>query len=507
VTEQTVKLESLAPGDVIRGEYRIEELLGQGGMAYVYRVRHVTLNFAAALKTPKAGLEQALVDRFLLEAQAHFQLSSEPHVVNPKAFGQLPDGRPYLVMDLVDGVTLDVWLHQHPDDAKDLPLMLRFGIQIAQGLTALHSLTPPIIHRDLKPANIFVESRRTVAIAGVHVPLLRLNDFGLAWFQGQELLHSGTPEYVSPEQSLGLEPTTASDLYTLGVILYELIEQKVPFQDADTVALLRKHQEQPAPKLGRGCPPELIDLVSSLLDKDPTKRPSSSRTVEVQLEGIIRRFEGNDQRTVRASLSSITGTAPTQKLPPPEQRATNMVGEAPLETGKRDTQSAPELRRPPSRVGLAVAAVLLLLGGVFGVRALTAEAPKPPPEANTVAEPVKPVKPVEPVVKVPDPVPVALAPIDAGPSLVEDDPLAPISAKVPKAPVKPKVLCEPDARWKKTSMLNLAELEGRANTMAPVEIERAVGKLGAEVQAAATPEDCGRVTEKIEALVKRAIKN
>lgn len=504
MSEPTVKVESLAPGDVIRGEYRIEELLGQGGMAYVYKVRHVTLNFAAALKTPKAGLDQVLVDRFLLEAQAHFQLSSEPHVVNPKAYGQLPDGRPYLVMDLVDGLTLDVWLLQHRDDAKDLALMLRFGIQIAQGLTALHSLTPPIIHRDLKPANIFVEARRTVAISGVHVPLLRLNDFGLAWFQGQELLHSGTPEYVSPEQSLGLEPTIASDLYTLGVILYELIEQKVPFQDADTVALLRKHQEQPAPRLGRGCPAELVEFVASLLDKDPAKRPSSARQVEVQLEGILRRFEGNDQRTVRASLSSINQTAPTTKLPPPEQRMTNMVAEA-METAKRETQTA-ELRKPPSRVGLVVAAVLLLLGGVFGVRALMAEDPKPTPVVATVVDPVK--QP-DPVVKPPEPTAaVALAPVDAGLAAAEDDPLAPISARVPKpAPMRPKVLCEPDPRWKKMRMADLSDLEGKANALPALEVERAVNKLGAEIQAAATPDDCARVQAGIDALMKRAIKN
>ena len=495
----TRPLESLAPGDVIRGEYRIEELLGQGGMAYVYRVRHVALNFAAALKTPKAGLEKALVDRFLLEAQAHFQLSSEPHVVNPKAYGQLPDGRPYLVMDLVDGLTLDVWLQQHADDAKDMSLMIRFAIQIAQGLTALHSLTPPIIHRDLKPANIFVESRRTVAISGQHVPLLRLNDFGLAWFQGQELLHSGTPEYVSPEQSLGLEPTVASDLYTLGVIIYELLEQKVPFNDPDTVALLRKHQETVAPRLGRGCPPELVEFVASLLDKDPTRRPASARNVETQLEGILRRFEGNDQRTVRASLASITQAAPTVRLP--ENRATNAVGVV-EPAPKHETESAPELRQPASRKWMIAVGLLAFLGGGFALKSALSE-PDPKPVVPTEPIPVK-----QPVLE-----PVVMAAVfDAGAEVVDvgpavDDPLAPITPK-PKVTIpKPKQpACEPSAVWKERRQADLQEIEEKANAMDPVEVKDQVMVLGGAVQAAATADECARVAGRIEALARKAIK-
>lgn len=485
----------LKPGDLVGADYRIVKALGEGGMALVFQIENLTLGTMAAMKVPRVGLDQELVDRFVTEARAHMTLVGQTHVVAPMQVGKLGDDRPFLVMQLVRGEVLDKWLldpsNRPGEPVQALAMVLRFGIQIGLGLDAAHRQKPSIIHRDLKPSNIFVDDDQTVTIASKQVPLLRIGDFGLAWSPGQDTTPMGTPGYVSPEQSLGLEPIPQSDLYSLGAILYELIEGRSPFVSGDTVELLTMHRNDPVPALRNPearAIPELVELVNQLLAKQPDQRPWNAREVISRLEGILTRLEGRaDVTNVNVNLSAFNASRGTDILPLPESGKPTAV--MPV--------SSAQLEVPPSqsRRRLLVAFALFLIVAAVGAWQVT----RPPTPA-----PVKPLAPVEPPVLVIPPLePVAVAPVvDAGsPSLVEDDPLAPVGVvKPPKLPT-----CDPTVQWKQRRQFDLADIEEKANALEPVEVENAVRQLGKAVERASTPQECARVAADIKALKNRSI--
>lgn len=487
----------LKPGDLVGGDYRIVKALGEGGMALVFQIENLTLGTMAAMKVPRVGLDQALVDRFVTEARAHMTLVGQTHVVAPMQVGKLSDDRPFLVMQLVRGEVLDKWLldpSNHPGEpVQALAMVLRFGIQIGLGLDAAHRQKPSIIHRDLKPSNVFVDDEQTVTIASKQVPLLRIGDFGLAWSPGQDTTPMGTPGYVSPEQSLGLEPIPQSDLYSLGAILYELIEGRSPFVSGDTVELLTMHRNDPVPPLRNRearAIPELIELVDQLLAKQPDQRPWNAREVVSRLEGILTRLEGRaDVTNVNVNLAAFNASRGTDLLPlPVEVKPTTLM-----------PVSSAQLEVPPSqsRRRLLIAFVLFLIVVPVGAWLVT-RPPEPPP--------VNPVPRVDPpVLVVPPLVPVAVnVVIDAGASQpIDDDPLAPVGIAKPLAPKLPA--CEPTVQWKQRRQLDLADIEEHANMLEPVEVERAVRKLGEAVERASTGQECARVAASIEALKKRSI--
>ncbi len=502
VVSSLASVAELKPGDVVGDEYRIVKALGEGGMALVFQVENLTLGTMAAMKVPRVGLDQALVDRFVTEARAHMTLVGQTHVVAPMQVGKLRDDRPFLVMQLVRGEVLDKWLldssNRPTEPVQALAMVLRFGIQIGLGLDAAHRQKPSIIHRDLKPSNIFVDDEQTVTIAAKQVPLLRIGDFGLAWSPGQDTTPMGTPGYVSPEQSLGLEPIPQSDLYSLGAILYELIESRMPFAANDTVELLTMHRNDPVPPLRnrQACAvPELVELVNQLLAKQPDQRPWNAREVVSRLEGILSRLEGrNDGTNVNVNLAAFNGARSTDILPLPSP--------APPKSGM--PVSSAQLGVLPDagrRRGLVAGLVLLAFAAIAGWVVTRPSEPAP----------VTPV-PVEPPIAavVPPLAPVVVAPVvDAGSAAaLDDDPLTPVALTNPKLkPVVPTPSsCEPTARWKQMRQADLADIEEHANALEPVEVERAVRKLGDAVDKASTAQDCGRVTASIEALKKNSIR-
>lgn len=483
------------PDDVVGGNYRVVAPLGQGGMALVFRVKHMRLGTLAAIKVPRLGLEAALIERFLNEARAHLSLVGRPHIVAPMELDTLADGRPFLVMQLVDGITLEAWLTERlkkpPEDSvKALAKVLRFAVQVALGLDAAHQQRPPIVHRDLKPANIFIDATQTVVVASKQVELLRIGDFGLAWSAGDDTTPMGTPEYVSPEQTLGLEMTPQSDLYSLGVVLFQMIEERVPFESRDTVELLTKHRTLPAPRLTNQLAsklPELAELVDQLLEKKPVDRPRNAMEVVYRLEAILARLEGRVEATkVNVDLASFNAARPTDLLPVPRP-----VPDQSLTTSEKlATAGASSTRLNQVVAGLAAIGVALFLWLVFR------EGPKP-----VELPPVKPPEVVMPVV-VPPPVPV-VAVVDAG---GEPDELAPVRPSVKPVVVRQKYAACPDKRWKDMRQQDLGDIEAKANAMEPNEVKHQVEILGGAVAAATTGEDCARVTARIEALLKRAVK-
>ena len=276
-----------APSDPLIGltlddKYRIESRLGVGGMGTVYRARHLLIDRAVAIKV----LSQRFVEddaaqmRFRREAKAAGRLQ-HPNAVAVTDFGQTTDGYIYIVMELLEGRTLrQILAKEAPlDIARSVALML----QIAAAVGAAHEAG--IIHRDLKPANIFiVQSPEMPAI-------VKVLDFGIAKLATETLEEEeartltqvgamiGTPRYMSPEQCDGAELTTAADVYSLGVILYEMLTGIVPFSGSTPLAIAMKHtSESPRPprEVIPTIPEPLERIVLHALEKAPADRPADA---------------------------------------------------------------------------------------------------------------------------------------------------------------------------------------------------------------------------------------
>jgi serine/threonine-protein kinase len=269
-------------GRILDEKYRIEERLGVGGMGTVYRARHLLIDRAVALKV----LNQRLIDdeaartRFQREAKAAGRLQ-HLNAVSVTDFGQTADGYVYIVMELLEGRTLrEILAREAPlETARSVSLML----QTAAAVGAAHEAG--IIHRDLKPANILVTQSADVPA------IVKVLDFGIAKLAAEQFDEDepdtltqvgamlGTPRYMSPEQCSGLELTPAADVYSLGVIFYEMLTGMVPFSGSSPLAIALKHANE-LPRHPReivaSIPDDLERLVMYALEKEPSDRPANA---------------------------------------------------------------------------------------------------------------------------------------------------------------------------------------------------------------------------------------
>lgn len=295
----------LPPGELRElAHYQIVRLLGAGGMGKVYQAEDLKLQRTVALKVMLPDMA-SLTDRerFLREARAMAAVHSD-HVVTIYEVGQADD-TPYLAMEFLQGQSLASWMKTKPVlHAGDI---LRIGQQIATGLAAAQMRG--LIHRDIKPANIWLEIRSEERGARTEenpaatpqvdmvAPFFRVKilDFGLARPANQKSGLSvtgdvvGTPSYMSPEQARGKPVDFRTDLFSLGVVLYELCAQQLPFRgDSVTAVLTALAVDQPSPirELNPNIPPVLDDLVMQLLEKDPERRPPSAALVADRLRAI-----------------------------------------------------------------------------------------------------------------------------------------------------------------------------------------------------------------------------
>jgi serine/threonine protein kinase len=252
------------------GRYQLEEPLGHGGMASVYRARDTSLGREVALKVLAENLtgDEDLRKRFLREARLAARLS-HPNVVSVYDVGEEEDGRPYIVMELVDGETLAERGRVPPDEARALTL------EAARGLAHAHEAG--LIHRDIKPGNLLVRVDGTIKIA----------DFGIARAAETTALTQagtvlGTAAYLAPEQALGEEVTPAADVYSLGAVLYELMTGRPPFEFDSLADLAEKQRAMaitPVRELAPEAPRDLEDLVMRCLARNPAYRPSAAELV------------------------------------------------------------------------------------------------------------------------------------------------------------------------------------------------------------------------------------
>jgi eukaryotic-like serine/threonine-protein kinase len=263
-------------------KYHLEERLGEGGMGTVYLARHLLMDRPVAIKVlhPQFVENEAARTRFQLEALAAVRLH-HPNAVSVTDFGQTSDGLVYIVMELLKGRTLrEILALEAPlETARAISIML----QASDAVAAAHEAG--IIHRDLKPSNILVT--RSAELPAV----VKVLDFGIAklasdMFDDEDAAAStlpgatlGTPRYMSPEQREGKDLTPATDVYSLGIILYEMLTGMAPFTGTSVDEIAIKHANdipRPPREIVAGIPEDVERIVLHALQKDPLARPANA---------------------------------------------------------------------------------------------------------------------------------------------------------------------------------------------------------------------------------------
>jgi len=326
VDERLLRGEDLV-GQVIGGKYEILRILGRGGMGAVYQARNLAMDSLAAIKVLRREAAEDLeaIERFYREARA----SSRLHHVNTIRifdFGQAEDGRLYLVMEYLEGQSL--WKEMRACGPMSPDRVLRIAEQVLKSLGEAHAMDPPIVHRDIKPENVFLVRMRG------ETDFVKVLDFGIAKSTGDPSLTRGaigTPKYMSPEQAEGRRVDARSDLYSLGVMIYEMLAGRPPFQSDTPMRLLLMHMHEPPPPLRQCCPEvprEVEGLVMALLEKDPGRRPASADDVLARIAAI--RSLGPSARVQADVVSVEEPTVPVGQRPPgPDPRPASRAGTLP----------------------------------------------------------------------------------------------------------------------------------------------------------------------------------
>src|SRR5580693_10101266 len=291
-------------GTTLSGRYRLEARIGAGGMSTVYRALDGTLQRQVAIKllNREVASDSDQLERFRREARAVAQLS-HPHIVGVIDAGE-DENRPYIVFEYVEGETLKDRIRR----LGRLPIAeaVAYAIEIARALGAAHARH--IVHRDVKPQNVLIDDEGSA----------KVTDFGIARTLDEEGLTAdgrvlGTTDYVSPEQALGRPVTGQSDLYSLGIVLYEMLTGEVPFKGENQVAVAMKHVREEIPDV-QSKRPEVSSALAAIVDTATAKRVEDRYADDAELiadlEDVLELESARAGGTLNAEATSVMRTLP-----------------------------------------------------------------------------------------------------------------------------------------------------------------------------------------------------
>ena len=413
--DSTLMRTVLPEGAVVADRYRIIKKLAAGGMGEVYQAEHIELHkqFAVKVMLPALSSDQEFVNRFKREAISASRIGQQ-NIIDISDFGQTDDGRFYFVMEFLDGVTIASLLHRQ--GALPVQRMVNIALQTARALAAAHA--QGIVHRDMKPENVMVLQRPG------QPDFVKVLDFGVAKVStgpgqgGQTQLGMvvGTPQYMSPEQAMGVAVDSRTDTYALGLILYEMLSGTPTFHGDTASILMVKQVTEPAPpfspELAASVPAALHDLIFQMLEKDPNSRPANLDKVVESLETLLAHLKvgarlpnattsGRFPATATPhSLSPVRVTSAGLAMPTAPVPATTQTGLSEAE----DTYTKPTSSKLPMVIagvlGLAIlggGGYVLFKPGPEPVTPVVVEPPPPEPKLDKVEIPPPPTK-VEPKV-------------------------------------------------------------------------------------------------------------
>jgi len=387
--------EDLLLGTMI-GVYRVARLLGIGGMGRVYKGVHPQIGSRVAIKvlSRECSDRKDLVERFFAEAKAVNVIRHES-IVNVLDLAMLPDGRPYIIMEYLDGAPLASLIEYGVEHQAALPLggVARLAAEVLDALGAAHA--KGVVHRDLKPDNIFVapSGRPKVLDFGI----AKLSDVNNASTRTGSLL--GTPHYMSPEQAAGKVVDHRADLYAIGVILFECATGRKPFLAEALFDLLRMHVEVPPPSpraLRPDMPPDLEHVILTALAKSPEQRFASAMAMSMALQHATAQLGPEQWRPL--TPPNVRMTTGGNWAPTPPASWSGQASRAPNLPGNASTVSAGQVTtraKPGSKKGLWIGVIAtLVIGGGVAAAVVASDGTS----ASTVAASDKPTdKPAAPI--------------------------------------------------------------------------------------------------------------
>jgi len=397
-TEPTQNRDPLI-GTVLDGRYSIEKVLGEGGMGLVYKATHTTLGKTLAVKVlrPEVSKNEEIVARFRQEAQSASAIGNQ-HIIDISDFGSLPDGSTYFVMEFLTGKSLTDAMKEGFDTKRTINV----AKQLCNALGSAHEIG--VVHRDMKPDNVQLIER------GGSRDFVKVLDFGIAKVggAGSKLTQAGqvfgTPHYMSPEQCAGTNVDHRTDIYALGVILYEMACGFVPFDADNLMGILTKHlyeepirpSDLPPPT---NVPPALEAVIMKCLAKKVDQRYQTMADVLADLDAIS---------------FGLTPMAVAEQV----ARNTAMTNQATMGgmTGMSVSMGQPEVPTTKPIIPIMIGVIALALVG--GGAAMMMGGDEPPPEENVLAPAVAPAPAPEPIAAAPEPEPVAPVEEEPRPTVV-----------------------------------------------------------------------------------------
>ncbi|WP_434346361.1 serine/threonine-protein kinase [Myxococcus virescens] len=475
------------------GEYELRSRIGVGGMGLVYEGIQPLIGKRVAVKVlrPELAHSTEQVERLLAEARAVNAIRHRG-IIDIFGFGQVPDGRQYIVMEYLEGQALDAVL----TEKNRLPVQEALALldEVLAALAAAHGAG--VVHRDLKPSNIFLVQQPD---GSRYVKVL---DFGLAkrgqgptgrTAQTRTDMVVGTPEYMAPEQARGQEVGPMTDLYALGVVTFEIVTGRLPFVGSSPVDLLMKHVEARPPRPSEfvsDLPPALDAFILQMLTKDPETRPNSADALRQQLHKLRRTLRASTRSNPSAlapgfekaaAAAEVDSRRPTTPVPVPPELNTELTSQELHAAGVRSP-----LRKHLPLVGAVGFAVLLLAGAaavvIRGAKAPALVPPSITPQQAAAAEQAAAVTPqqaaaAEQAAAMPPP------PAEPAQAPVEEVPLQPlVVAAVAPAPPDGVERPPPAPRAENTRVAPPRPLKASAPTLEDIlqsinRLERRVDRL------------------------------